>query len=525
MIRLSLLTLLLWLFAGVWPSACIPGLPPAEARRHPHPLFRLPALHAEPDPAAGGRIVDAYGREVLLRGVNVNAFVEYWAYDPEIFTTYPFPPEDADAIAGIGWNVVRLLLSWSRVEPEPGVYDEDYLDEIEDAVRMLEQRGIYTIIDLHQDAWSATLAAGPDEVCTGVDSPAFGWDGAPDWATQDGGAPRCAAIGVRELSPAVLNAFSAFWHDAPGPGGVGIRTRYVQTLAHLAARFSPFDAVAGYDLMNEPNLFSELELLGDFTAEAIAAIRAAESEAGAPHRLVFFEPSAMWAVFGIGAPPPFPADDQIVYAPHLYQGGLDDQPLDAALFERTRAEAAAYGGAPVLTGEWGSDPGRASDPADGYFERHQSLQDAFRFGATLWTWREACGDPHKAGDVRDGRIPRVWGLFEVDCARNEVLGMREDLVAALRRPLLRAAPGAIEAVAWDAASGRFTASGRDARKGSSFFVFWPESLGSAPRIEARGLHGVHRVPAPGGSRFVAGWALGGDWSLEIEPHRGGAHSR
>ena len=32
----------------------------------------LPALRAEPDPA-GGRIVDTAGREVLLRGVNVNA--------------------------------------------------------------------------------------------------------------------------------------------------------------------------------------------------------------------------------------------------------------------------------------------------------------------------------------------------------------------------------------------------------------------------------------------------------------------
>lgn len=32
---------------------------------------RLLALHAEPDPADGGRIVDAEGRHVLLRGVNV----------------------------------------------------------------------------------------------------------------------------------------------------------------------------------------------------------------------------------------------------------------------------------------------------------------------------------------------------------------------------------------------------------------------------------------------------------------------
>jgi endoglycosylceramidase len=511
--------LVLWLFAGAWPGACIPGLPPAEPERA-GPGLRLPALHAEPDPVAGGRIVDAHGREVLLRGVNVNAFVEYWAYDPSLFTTYPFPPEDADAIAAVGWNVVRLLLSWSRVEPEPGVYDEAYLDAIEATVRMLERRGVYTLIDLHQDAWSATLAARPDEACAGIGPAAFGWDGAPDWATQDAGAPRCTPLGIRELSPAVIESFSAFWNDAPGPGGVGLRTRYVHMLAHLAARFSPLDAVAGYDLMNEPNVFAELERLSDFTADAIAAIRAAETAAGAPHRLVFFEPSITWAGLGGGAIPPFPSDDQIVYAPHVYQGGLDAQPLDAAVFERARRDAAVHGGAPVFSGEWGSDPGRASDPGDGYFERHAAFQDAFRFGATLWTWREACGDPHKAGDARDGRVPRVWGLFEVDCTRNEVLGWRDDLVEALRRPALRAAPGAIDSVGWDPGAARFAASGRAAREGRSFFVFWPDRLGARPRVETRGLRGVHTVAAPGGNRFVAGWARGGDWSIAITPRAG-----
>jgi hypothetical protein len=37
--------------------------------------LQLLPLHAEPDPVSGGRIVDSDGREVLLRGVNVNALV------------------------------------------------------------------------------------------------------------------------------------------------------------------------------------------------------------------------------------------------------------------------------------------------------------------------------------------------------------------------------------------------------------------------------------------------------------------
>ena len=505
--------LLLLLFPLLAYGSCIPGLPPGPG--HESPRFRLPALHAEPDPVQGGRIVDALGREVLLRGVNVNALVEYWAYDPARFTTYPLTPGDADAIAGIGWNAVRLALSWSRIEPRPGDYDERHLAEVEDAIRLLESRGIYTLVDLHQDAYGPHLAARPGEACPPGSEPSFGWDGAPAWATRDGGQPRCFFFGSRELSPAVQAAFQAFWDDAPGPDEVGIRTRYVAMLRHLATRLARHDAVIGWDVMNEPNVFAPQEAAyADFLGDALAALRAGERAARAPRRLFLFEPAPTWANFGL-PPPDFARDDQIVYAPHLYQGGLNDQPLDAAVFELARTQAAAFGGAPVLSGEWGADPRRASDPQDGYFERHQALQDAYRFGATLWTWREACGDPHKAGDVRAGRVPYVWGLFEVDCTRDAVLGPRADLVAALRRPLLRAAPGAIGAVAWDAAARRFSASGAAAKTGQSFVLFLPAPPRD-PVLRTSGLMGVHATPTYGGGTLVSGWAEGGAWELEAE---------
>ena len=224
----------------------------------------LSALHAESDLEEGGRIRDALGREVLLRGVNVNSFGEYYAFDPEIRTVHPFGEDDADAIQSIGWNFVRLILSWSLVEPEPGVYDESYLDEVEAVVRMLESRGIYTLIDLHEDAWGPTLEARPDEECPEGTLPAVGWDGAPSWATFDGDRPRCIEDGVivttRFFSPAVLAAFQAFWDDAEGPGGVGIQTRYHAMLTHVVARFSRHDSVAGYDIMNEPNAWSAVAL-------------------------------------------------------------------------------------------------------------------------------------------------------------------------------------------------------------------------------------------------------------------------
>ncbi len=498
--------------------ACIPALPPGPGGEDG--AFRLPALHAEPDPVEGGRIVDALGREVLLRGVNVNAFVEYWAYDPGLVTTYPLTGADADAIAGIGWNVVRLLISWSRVEPEPGVYDEAYLDAVESAVRLLESRGLYSIVDLHQDAWGASLAARPGEDCSAFGNlPAVGWDGAPAWATLDGGAPRCQ-VGIRELSPAVVAAFRAFFADAPGPGGIGLRTRYVRMLRHVAERFAPHDAVAGYDVMNEPNAIfvDQLEPLADFYAAAIQGIRAGESDAGAPRRLVFLEPSISWAGNeSFPVLPPFARDDQIVYAPHLYQGGLDPGPLEAGAFERARSEAALLGGAPVLSGEWGSDPGRAADPDDDYFELHQSLQDEFRIGATLWTWREACGDPHKAGEVRAGQVPRVWGLFEVDCETHTITGPREALRAALRRPLLRAAPGPIGRVAWSPTTARFEARGPAAEPGQTLLVFVPADRLPPEVLDHSGLQSVLFTRTYGNAYFALAWAQGGPWHLTLRP--------
>jgi endoglycosylceramidase len=520
-LALSALLALLVVLAGWAPERCAaPGVPPppGEAVRG----FRLPALHAEPDPLHGGRIADAYGREVLLRGVNVNAFVDYWAYDPARFTAHPFTEDDADAIAAMGWDAVRLLLSWSRVEPEPGVYDDAYLEEVASAVRLLEERGVYTLLDLHQDAWGPSLAAREDEACPPGVTPAIGWDGAPAWATLGGDLPRCEYGGIRELSPAVVRSFDLLWADAPGPGGVGILTRYARMLGHVVARFAGEDAVAGYDVMNEPNIIftsGAPELTGLYI-EVLAHIRRAEASVGAPRRLVFFEPSAVWSDLGTPALVPFTDDDQVVYAPHLYQGGIGPRPLSEAPFQQARDEAASlFGGAPVLSGEWGSDPRRAADPADDYFERHQALQDRYRIGATLWTWHEACGDPHKAGEVRAGQVPYVWGLFDVDCVANEVLGMRPALVRALRRAYVRAAPGPLAQTAWDPDARRLEAAGDAAPAGTSLVVFWPSEGGPPPRAELQGLEGLHFVPARGGHHFAVAFARGGAWRVVLQDPR------
>lgn len=499
----------------------------------------LAALHAELDPDNGGRIVDAAGREVLLRGANVNSLGEYWAYDPDAPTVLSFDEADADAIAGIGWNVVRLIITWSRVEPEPGRYDEAYLDEAESIVRLLESRAIYTIIDLHQDAWGPSLAARDDENCPEGTTPAFGWDGAPAWATLDEDASRCItdgpATGRREFSPAVIQSFLSFWDDAAGPGGVGIQTRYHAMLSHVAARFSRYDAVAGYDPMNEANAFSETiltvaapgmgladqtEALSSFYERALAAIRAGEESADSPTRLMLFEPGNDWAfVPTLAVRPIFAHDGQVVYSPHIYQGGITagGGDIDESDFQLARDDAAMYGGVPVLTGEWGTSPARATDPADDYFEQHEALQDQFRFGAALWQWSSACGDPHYAHDPPVGDAsndPDIWGFYNLECPSSQPLGFRDDFAAVLRRPLLRAAPGPIGNVLWDYEAEVLTASGDGATAGQALLLFVHEEVDESA-FNLTGLANIQLERAAGSGQIWSAEATDASWRLEV----------
>lgn len=53
-----------------------------------------------------------------------------------------------------GFNFVRLGVMWEAVEMSPGVYNETYLDEIDQLITKLGNQGIYTLVDSHQDVLS-----------------------------------------------------------------------------------------------------------------------------------------------------------------------------------------------------------------------------------------------------------------------------------------------------------------------------------------------------------------------------------
>jgi endoglycosylceramidase len=163
----------------------------------------------------------------------------------EVYKMAPYEPsasgfdaDDAAFLQANGFNVVRLGVIWAAVEPEPGVYDTAYLDSIQQTVQTLADYGIYTVIDMHQDNYSAS----------------FQGEGAPDWATQDGGLPnpKVGFPGNYYLNPAEWHAWDAFWGNASASNGLGLEDNYAQSWETVASYFSGNSAVIGYDIMNEP---------------------------------------------------------------------------------------------------------------------------------------------------------------------------------------------------------------------------------------------------------------------------------
>ena len=204
----------------------------------------------------GPYLLDRYGRVVLLRGVNV---VDKRApYEVEVTPgrTWSFTAVDAARIAALGFDVVRLGLTWQGLKPgrlgpnDPSVCRrrapqapnqwnaaaaDAYLAGRCAVINLLERFGIATIVDMHQDAYSAL----------------FGGDGAPNWAacTAPQGDEPAAAVPGRYGDPAIAVAFAHFWrNDVVGD----LQAAYDQAWSAVATALRGDPGVVGYDPMNEP---------------------------------------------------------------------------------------------------------------------------------------------------------------------------------------------------------------------------------------------------------------------------------
>jgi endoglycosylceramidase len=243
---------------------------------------------------SGRWITDASGRVVILHGLNmVN---KQAPYTPE---AAGFGATAAQTLASNGFDVVRLGLLYQAVEPRPGVIDRGYLQSVGRTVAQLASRGVYTLLDFHQDEMSQE----------------FGGEGFPEWSVETDGLPVKHYVFPQGYlgSPALDRAFENFWTDQPGPGGVGLQQRYVAALAQVARQFADDPWVLGYDLFNEPfPADATTAQLTSFYSRAIAGIRSVDRR-----HLIWYEP---FLTFNYGVPTQITAlpDDLLGMSFHDY---------------------------------------------------------------------------------------------------------------------------------------------------------------------------------------------------------------
>lgn len=189
----------------------------------------------------GASLVDEYGRERIFNGVNL-----VFKGDHEKSGTEAFIPGDWDEplmqkLRERGMNLVRLGLIWEAVEPQPGIYAEDYLDYLSGVMDICAKNGIYCFLDMHQDLFSSF----------GV---GYG-DGAPPWACLTGGAKLHKQKFVWAegyfFPGACHKAFDSFWSNARY-NGRGLQDYFIDMWVHVAERFKDKPNLLGFDFFNEP---------------------------------------------------------------------------------------------------------------------------------------------------------------------------------------------------------------------------------------------------------------------------------
>lgn len=359
-------------------------------------------------------IYDQQGRYVILRGVNYNALGDYWQGNATVATTKQFEENDLKLMAQHGVNCIRLLFSWSRLEPERGTYDQAYIDRLKQVIEIAAKYGIYVLLDMHQDAWGKYVVTPSTVTC---DKPNRGWDGAPQWATITDGASTCTTDGSRESAPAVVHCWQNFWNNT-----AGIQDACVQAWKALAKQTALYTNVVGYDIINEPSLGyqpinTEADKLGKFYRKVTNALRQAEQETRAYQHIIFFEMSVTWN----GQPIPFVAstdlitDENTVFAPHHYFESISylltiEQGLDLLYGLSSTYKTATF------IGEYGYF-GNPADDVEKY-KRFAKREDANFTSSTWWQWAQAPGDPH--GISWDGTqyATTSMALIELDVQGN-----------------------------------------------------------------------------------------------------------
>jgi endoglycosylceramidase len=384
------------------------------------------------------RIVDDQGRYLLLHGFNQDSLVTWPSWQPA-----PLDAQDAELMQQAGFNVVRLPISWSELEPVRGSVNAAYLDRIQNTVEMLNQHDLYVILDMHFSLdWS----------------PRFGGTGAPDWAVVPGVPDNVWEIpnASWKISPGIFAAHTYFWTSPDW------QSDFEMVWGAVATRFRDDSGVIGYDLFNEPQPFPlpphlfEERWMWPLYARIIDAIGSIDS-----NHLFLVEGILLWdfptTMDRLLAP-------NVVWAPHVYTGALvppayDEFPDRLPQAIHDDAWAAQQVPAAMWVGELGIDLSKSF--ADAWTDRALDTFDDLRVGWAWWQWRD---------------IP-TWGIRSAD---GKSLNM--DFLRHLARPFVVAAPPGVTGGRGDGVHGALSIEVAPVHADQPVVVSWPALTTPPPQV-------------------------------------------
>jgi endoglycosylceramidase len=380
--------------------------------------------------APGGPFLyDRNGRVVFFHGVNVVYKHPPYEVYPDPGKPWNFDAKDASMIARLGFNVVRLGMTWAGLEPgtasandpsicTPGSPSDPYqfnqavlnryLARLQTTVNLLGRYHIYTLLDMHQDVYNQM----------------FEGEGAPNWAVCTDGVPSVDPPGRWSLEYATTAAGIAFHHFWTNDVVGDLQGQYDLVWGDVARYFRNNPWILGYDPFNEPfsrslvlfgdrHFDDELECFYTGTAHMGALIHGSRVVncpkndpaqgviptllANDPHHLIFAEPD-IYASRGYPTflgPMNFP---NLVFNVHIYCGArspVTGNPTNvvACAAQDTRslihreedrplmASQAQPGGPAWFVSEFGA----TSSPS--LVESFTSQADARLVGWAYWSWK------------------------------------------------------------------------------------------------------------------------------------------
>lgn len=428
-----------------WSCARAPGFNTAEAAPLP-PAARVsvPAVLSSHEQLrrSGEWLVDGEGRVVIVHGVNA-----VWKHAPYVApdSVEGFTAADADWLAAHGFNAVRLGVLFAGVMPQPHVIDTAYLDRIDRVVQLLASRGIYVLLDFHQDLYNERYQG----------------EGFPAWATEPSRFDGTARAGfpMNYFTPPVNQDFDRFWDNVDA-----LQDDYRAAWVAVAARWKNQDHLMGYDLINEPwpggswthcatpqgcrNFESgKLQSMYEYM---LAGIRSVDRD-----NPVWLEPQILFD-FGAGSHLGERAinDSQLGLSWHDYclpetllqARGLRKlqacAPLERRVFSNARATSARLGAASLL-----SEFGASDDTLD--IARVTDFADRNMTGWMTWSYKN-WGDPTTQAQGNGAQ-----SMFRSD---TDFSSVKMPKLEVLERPYPQAVAGTPERYGYDAVTGTFTLS-------------------------------------------------------------------